>query len=177
MQGNTESETDIEHEPETDNEFTMKKWQRIYRRENMKAELKLQIDAVKNGNILYADAGIDNFVFLTDGHYGAYIRKNQVRIDLSKCKKIKLEEDTDFNNILKISYPARETKTAFLAGNDFCIKIKTEDTYCFVKEKYLKMFPGYNTIRISDKDKAVLIMRSGDPYGLIMPMKISEELE
>ena len=38
MQGNTESETDIEHEPETDNEFTMEKWQRIYRRENMKCK-------------------------------------------------------------------------------------------------------------------------------------------
>ena len=140
----------------------------------MKIEQKLQIDAIKGERIYYKV--FDDVVLLTDGYTGCYYKKDQLKIDLSKLYKMGESENLNPKLIIKDenTSKAKETRVARLIGrSDIAIKLKSSDNYTFVNAKYLKMFFGYSGVRISkEKKQPILILKHGNPYGLIMPVNM-----
>ena len=142
----------------------------------MKIEHKLQIDVVKGEKIWYKI--FDDIILLIDGHVGVYMKISELKIDLSKMNEIIAKPDALNPSILIELYEdAKETKTAYALHSGFAIKIKGEKDYCYLNEKFMKMFYGRTGIKINGKKEPVLIMKYGTPYGIILPINISSELE
>ena len=145
----------------------------------MQVEHKLQIDVIKGARIYYKE--YENYFFVADGHIGVYLKDKELKIDKSKMIKILSNKDSiSFfpDDLLKERTPAIETRIARkLPGTGYAIKLYSKESgeYCFVDEKYLKMFKGYNNLYIKSKKDPVLIYRYGVPYGIILPMYISEQ--
>lgn len=142
----------------------------------MRIEHKLQIDVIKGERIWYRI--FDDLILLIDGHVGVYLKVSELKIDLSKLNEIIKEPDALNPKILIENYfDAKETKTAYALHDGYAIKIKNENSFCFLKEKFMKMFYGRTGIKIKDEKTPVLIMKYGTPYGIILPVKINMELE
>ncbi|MER2108217.1 MAG: hypothetical protein ABS949_14885 [Solibacillus sp.] len=146
----------------------------------MKIERKLQIDVIKGERIYYAEYG--ELTLITDGHVGVYLTASELKVD--KAKMIEVANDTAALapvHLEAANVKARETNTAYRMqyGNCFAIKLKAVegDNECYVKDKFLKMFDGYNGLFIQGKKDAVLVTKYGKPYGVIMPVNIAKELE
>ena len=145
----------------------------------MKIEQKLQIDVIKGNRIFYTEYG--EYIFVADGHTGAYLTASELKID--KSKMIQMAGNTESfapDHLEAACVKARETNAAYRMkyDNSFAIKLKgiESDVECFVKEKYLKMFDGYNALFIKSKKDPVLVMKYGKPYGIIMPVNIHDEM-
>ena len=144
----------------------------------MQIEYKLQIDAIKGKRIYYIE--YENLFFLTDGHIGVYLNERELKIDKSKMiKPNRTENSVSFSpeDLLKERTPAIETRIARkLPTNGYAIKLHSAQSgeCCYVDEKYLKMFKDYTTLFIKSRRDPVLIYRLGVPYGIILPMHISD---
>lgn len=143
----------------------------------MKAEQKLQMDVIKGNQIYYAE--FDKFTLITDGHVGVYLNPHELKIDKSKMLKA---EKADFLNpeyLKDKCADAAVTNTAYKGFDGFCLKIisKVNEEYCFVKEKYLKMFSGYGGVFIQSQKDPVFITKYGIPYGIILPIHIGKPLD
>ena len=145
----------------------------------MKIEQKLQIDVIKGNRIYYAEYG--EYIFVADGHTGVYLTASELKIDKSKMIQVNNNQSFDPEQLAAASIKAKETNAAYRMkyDNAFAIKLKgiDSDIECFVKEKYLKMFDGYNGLFIRSKKDPVLVIKSGKPYGIIMPVNIHDEME
>ena len=145
----------------------------------MKIEQKLQIDVIKGNRIYYAEYG--EYIFVADGHTGVYLTASELKIDKSKMIQVNNNQSFEPEQLEAASIKAKETNAAYRMKYDggFAIKLKgmESDVVCFVKEKYLKMFDGYNGLFIRSKKDPVLVMKYGKPYGIIMPVNIQEEME
>ena len=145
----------------------------------MKIEQKLQIDVIKGNRIYYAEYG--EYIFVADGHTGVYLTASELKIDKSKMMQVKNNQSFEPEQYKASSIKAKETNEAYRLkyDNGFAIKIKgiESDAECFVKEKFLKMFDGYNALYIRNKKDPVLVMKYGKPYGIIMPINIHAETE
>ena len=142
----------------------------------MNIEYQLQIDAIKGTRIYFKQ--FENLIFISDGHIGVYLTEKELKIDRSKM--IEINDDPKAisflpENLLRERTAAIETKIARkLPTSGYAIKLYSQESgkYCFVNEKYLKMFKGYNSLFIKSKTDPVLIYRYGVPYGIILPMNI-----
>lgn len=146
----------------------------------MKAEYQFQIDAIKGVKIYYVE--LEKLIFITDGHAGVYLSERELKIDKSKMIQMKPSKDSiSFSpeNLLKERTPAKESNIAYKMNSKWAIKLSSKDSgeYCYVQEKYLKMFKGYNSIFIKSPKDPVLIYRYGVPYGIILPVRILGEEE
>ena len=145
----------------------------------MKIEQKLQIDVIKGNRIYYAEYG--EYIFVADGHTGVYLTASELKIDKSKMMQVKNNQSFDPELYGASCIKAKETNVAYRIkyDNGFAIKLKgiESDVECFVKEKFLKMFDGYNALYIRDKKDPVLVMKYGKPYGIIMPIHILDQTE
>lgn len=143
----------------------------------MKAELKLQIDAIKGERIYYHDFGEDTL--LLDNYTGVYLKQSELKIDKSKMIDLK-KCAFDPLRLEKDRTKAKETRTAYKTlYRGLAIKLIANegDEYCYVQEKLLKMFPGYTELFIKSKSDIVLVKKNGLPYGLILPILIDLESE
>jgi len=145
----------------------------------MRAEQKLQIDAIK-GNRMYF-AVFENFVFITDGHCGVYLKEKELKIDKAKMMQIdeKAAKQFDPQTIKDHRVKAKITNAAYRCMSGFAIKIKSteNETQCFVQEKFLKMFDGANGMFIESEKAPVYVERYGLPYGIILPIHVYNESE
>lgn len=150
----------------------------------MNVEYQLQIDAIKGTRIYYEEYdGLKHgkLIFVSDGHIGVYLKEHELKIDKSKMIHINKNSTTiSFHpeDLSKERTKAIETRIARKIDlSSFAIKLFSEESgeHCFVKEKYLKMFKGYNSLFIKSKRDPVLIYRYGVPYGIILPMNIPEQ--
>ena len=143
----------------------------------MKAEYQLQIDAIKGERIFYEEYG--ELIFVSDGHVGVYLKDKELKIDKSKMIKFNRGKDSISlhpEELLKERTAAIQTSFAIkMPVRGYTIKIKAKESgeHCFVNEKYLKMFNGYNNLFIKSKNDPVLVYRFGVPYGLILPMHVT----
>lgn len=142
----------------------------------MKVEQKLQIDAIKGERIYYYDFG--ELTLISDGYIGVYLKQSELKIDKTKLIKI-VKCDLDPELLKNERTEARVTRTAHISQNKLSIKIKSKENegYCFVQEKLLKQFYGYNGLYIKSKKDIVYVTKYGVPYGIILPVYIAEELE
>lgn len=145
----------------------------------MNIETQIQIAAIKGERIFYKQFG--ELFFVTDGHIGVYLKDRELKIDKSKIGELpEAKETTNFmpENLLHERTAAIETRIARkLPGSGYAIKLYSQESgeHCFVNEKYLKMFKGYNSLYIKSKRDPVLLYRYGVPYGVILPMNIPEQ--
>lgn len=142
----------------------------------MNIEYQLQIDAIKGTRIYYKD--FENFIFITDGHIGVYLKERELKID--RTKMIAISEGDQFNpeNLSKERTAAIETKIARkLPLGGYAIKFYSEESgkHCYIQEKFLKMFKGYTGASIKERRDPVLLYKYGVPYGIILPMNIAEQ--
>lgn len=144
----------------------------------MRIEYQLQIDAIKGNRIYYKEYG--DLTFITDGHIGVYLSKSELKI--TKEKMIAINDDKcsfDPVILLQSRTKARETRIArkLFSNNEFAILIKSteNDEECFVNQKFLKMFYGFNALYIKSRKDPVLVYKLGQPYGVILPMNILPE--
>lgn len=145
----------------------------------MKIEQKLQIDVINGNRIYYTEYG--EYIFVANGHTGVYLTASELKIDKSKMIQVNNNQSFEPDQLAAASIKAKETNAAYRMKYDNCFAIKLKgidsDVECFVKEKYLKMFDGYNGIFIRSKKDPVLVMKYGKPYGIIMPVNIHDEME
>lgn len=143
----------------------------------MKAEYQLQIDAIKGKRIFYEEYG--ELILVTDGRIGVYLKDKELKIDKSKMIKFKRDKGSISlhpEELLKERTAAIQTNFAIkIPYRGYAIKIKAKESgeHCFVNEKYLKMFNGFNNLFIKSKKDPVLVYRFGVPYGIILPMHIA----
>lgn len=145
----------------------------------MKIEHKLQIDAIKGERIYFAE--FDNFIFLADGHVGVYLKEKELKIDKAKMIQIDNKGAKHFipEKMQECRTTAKVTTTAVKLHSGYAIKLKSQETdeQCFVQEKFLKLFDGFNCAFIKSSKDPVFVTRSGLPYGIIFPINICKELE
>ena len=136
----------------------------------------LQIAAIKGEKILYKQYG--DLIFVSDGVIGAYFRESELKIDRKKLSAATFVScSLDPYDLLTERTPAKETRIAYkMRSSEYAIKLRssTSNAECFVAEKYLKMFKGYSAAHIKDEKEPVLLFLHYDPYGIILPMKISD---
>lgn len=144
----------------------------------MKAEIKLQTDVIKGNRMYYKQ--YEEMILISEGHYGVYLKPNELKIDKSKMIEFGDKTDTlDPKKLEECRTKAKITNTAIKTHSGFAIKIKSleNDEYCFVDEKFLKQFPGHTNVLIKSRKEPILILKYGLPYGIILPMNITTELE
>ncbi len=143
----------------------------------MNIEYQLQIDAVKGERIFYKQ--YDKLILLTDGHIGVYLTEKELKIDKSKMIEINETKDSislNPENLLRERTAAHETRIArktFPRGFAIKIQSKESEEYCFVQERFLKMFKGYDSLFIKSLKEPILVRKYGVPYGFIMPVFLS----
>lgn len=141
----------------------------------MNIEYQLQIDAIKGNRIFYKEYG--KFIFVTDGRIGVYLKESELKIDKSKMCFIHEKPDSvsfDPSDLFAERTAAKETMIARKMSSGYAIKIYSEESgkFCYVSEKYLKMFKGYTNLYIKSRKDPVLVYKYGMPYGVIMPINI-----
>lgn len=142
----------------------------------MNIEYQLQIDAIKGTRIYYKE--YENLIFVADGHIGCYLNERELKIDKSKMFAIhETKNAPSFHPTILLSErtAAKETMIARKTpGSGYAIKIYSEESgeFCYVNEKYLKMFKGYTNLYIKSRKDPVLVHKYGKPYGIILPMNI-----
>lgn len=143
----------------------------------MNIEYQLQINAIKGEQIFYIECG--ELILLTDGHIGVYLKESELKIDKSKLRKPHDNSTaTSYipENLLKVRTAVIETSIARkIPSSGYAIKLYSKESgeHCFVKEKFLKMFKGYNSLFIKSARDPVLLYRYGVPYGIILPIRIT----
>ena len=141
----------------------------------MKVEQKLQIDVIKGNRMHYRKYG--DLTLITDGYIGVYLKNNELKIDLSKMQEITNGFDTLSPSEMQKKYQdAKETNHAISLSYGFAILVKSESSFCYLQEKLIKMFPGKTGVKILNETSPVLIMKYGIPYGIILPVKIREDI-
>ena len=141
----------------------------------MNIEYQLQIDAIKGTRIFYKEYG--KFILVTDGRIGVYLKESELKIDKSKMYVINEKPDAvsfEPSDLLAERTPAKETMIARKMSTGYAIKIHSEESgeFCYVSEKYLKMFKGYTNLYIKSRKDPVLVYKYGTPYGIILPINI-----
>ena len=150
----------------------------IPERSEMNIEYQLQIDAIKGERIFYKEYG--DLILVSNGHTGVYLKERELKLDKSKMIQIREKPNAIslcLEDLFKDRTAAIETRVAHkLPGSGYAIKLYSKESgeYCFVNEKYLKMFKGYNSLYIKSKRDPVLVYKYGVPYGIILPVFISE---
>lgn len=144
----------------------------------MDIEYQLQIDAIKGMKIYYKQYG--KLIFISDGKIGVYLNERELKIDKTKMiEAFSKSETISFmpENLLRERTAAKETKIAIKCISGYAIKLYSKESgeHCYVQEKYLKMFKGYNCLFIKSSKDPVLIYRYGTPYGVILPVYIPEQ--
>ena len=143
----------------------------------MKAEYQLQIDAIKGERIIYNEYG--ELILVSDGRIGVYLKDKELKID--KSKMIKMNEKSlslHPEELRKERTAAIQTRFAIKTQQyGYAFKLYSEESgeYCFVREKFLKMFKGFTSLFIKSKKDPVLVYKYGVPYGVILPMHINLE--
>lgn len=145
----------------------------------MNIEYQLQIDAIKGSRIHFKQYG--DLILIVNGYVGVYLTQSQLKINRSTMIEAFTENKaTSYmpEELLKDRSEAIETKIAYkLLTDGYAIKLcsKESDAYCYVKEKYLKMFKGYGSLYIKSPKDPVLVYRYGKPYGIILPVYVGKE--
>lgn len=121
----------------------------------------------------------DEYVLLTDGHMGYYIKKSDLMINIDKLKKpTTINNDLAPETLIKSTTKANKTRNIHLTPNGkMAIKLKSEDgKKAWVNMDFLKLFGDYVQYRISSEKEPVLISDyKGIPLGIVLPMKINDE--
>lgn len=138
-------------------------------------EEKLQIDAITKKSIHVINFG--DWLFLTNGYYGTYVRRDKLSINFYP---LKMDENKEIapDYVEENFKPAKITKEArILANNMIVVKVKEKDgkEYAWAKLDYLKAFGNNVEVKISGKTKPIAVYSLGILRGLIMPVRIDEE--
>lgn len=143
----------------------------------MRIEHKLQIDAIKGERIYYSEFG--EWILLSDGKIGVYLKGNELKIDKNKMHAMGNVEKLDPDYLMSGSIMLNQTKTAHKTHLGYAIKLKNseDNVHIFVLEKYLNMFYGYSGIAFKTLRNPILITKYDQPYGIICPITINEEIE
>lgn len=140
------------------------------------AEQKLQIEIIKGNNVFMVDC--DDYAFVCDGHKGCYIKKDELKINPSRFKRMNRNEMLQPKNVLARTHPAKMTNEARIVYyKEIAVKIKSENgKYAWVRRDWLKEYGDCLKFQVGDHpDDGVAIMDMRDELiGLIMPIKIPE---
>ena len=142
----------------------------------MNIEYQLQIDAIKGSRIHFKQYG--DLILIVNGYVGVYLTESQLKINRSTMIEAFTETSYMPEKLFKDISKAIETKIAYKVLTDgYAIKLcaKESNAYCYVKEKYLKMFKGYGSLYIKSPKDPVLVYRYGKPYGIILPVYVRKE--
>lgn len=140
---------------------------------------KAQLMAIKGEYACCCDFG--DIAMITDGHYGYYINKNELMLDISKLKKPTSDAwHLSPENIIKDTVKASITRNIILMpSGKMAIKIKSDDgRKAWVNRDYLKQFGDNINLRISNELAPVYVSDyKGIPLGIVLPVRIYEDSE
>ena len=140
---------------------------------------KAQLMVIKNEYVCCCDFG--DTVMITEGHYGYYIRKNELLLDTDKLKKPKaISEHLKPDNIIKDTVNANITRNIILMhSGKMVIKLKSDDgKKAWVNRDYLSLFGDNINVRISGEKSPVYISDyKGIPLGVVLPVLIYDNSE
>ena len=145
----------------------------------MKIEYKLQNDVLKNQRMNYIK--LKNYIMLTDGRIGCYLKPDEIKIDLSKITGIPSADvkTLDPDVLIETYQKAKKTRYAVITEiSGLLIRIdgEVDNRKVYIPEKQLKMFYGYTGIMIPYNDRDPdLILKYGIPYGIVLPVRVVED--
>lgn len=143
---------------------------------------RMQIMAITDADRL---VGVEfkDYVFIAEGHYGAYIKKENLKV---KIKNMKRSTDKAFKKGMTLDpeYLAANTLIANESSyyyripdnKDFAIKLYCQNgNTVWVNHTWIKWFGNNVKIRMSDAKSPVYITDLKDtPVGIILPISIKE---
>lgn len=118
-----------------------------------------------------------DYVLLTEGHYGCYISKKDMKLDISKLIVRKdLGTDMTPESLISQSVPAILTKHMLYTDRPL-IKIRsTGGKKAWINHQWLKQFADGIDIRIINEKSPVYISdHRGFPLGIILPVNVSDD--
>lgn len=144
----------------------------------MTAETRVQIEVVKNRDYL---GGIyKGTAMITDGIYIVYIPEKDAIINISKLRNLPEDGMKRFSpeELMAKMKPALITRKALILGSGLvrCFQCG-EDGELYIQDKYYKMFKECEPYYVvDDGHKNIVFVRYGVIVGLVLPMRISEEV-
>lgn len=147
----------------------------------MLIENKVQIEAIKTRE--YMAGKIENMVMFTEGYFIVYMAEKDCLIDISKIKEIPkggLEKHSP-GKIESLLKPIKLTNKALIFTERMIRLFESKETgdRIWIDDKYIKMFQGcdFRFADIGEEIKPIVFIRYGKIVGLVLPMRVSEELE
>ncbi len=141
-------------------------------------EQKAQLMALKEPDRIYA-CELKDYVLITDGHIGYYIKKNNMLIICDKLRKPNsTPENLEPDIIYKATNEARKTRNVhMLPSGKMAIKLKNDvGQKVWVNMDFLKLFGDGVSYRISnEKDPVFISDHKGIPLGIVLPMRVPDE--
>lgn len=144
----------------------------------MTAETRVQIEVVKNRDYL---GGIyKGTAMITDGRYIVYIPEKDVIINIPKLRNLPEDGMKRFSpeELMAKMKPALITRKALILSSGLvrCFQCG-EDGESYIQDKYYKMFKECKPYYVvDDGHKNIVFVRYGVIVGLVLPMRISEEV-
>lgn len=144
----------------------------------MTAETRVQIEVVKNRDYL---GGIyKGTAMITDGRYIVYIPEKDAIINIPKLRNLSEDGMKRFSpeELMAKMKPALITRKALILSSGLvrCFQCG-EDGESYIQDKYYKMFKECKPYYVvDDGHKNIVFVRYGVIVGLVLPMRISEEV-
>lgn len=111
---------------------------------------------------------IDDIIYLSDSYSIFILNNSDCMLDIDKFKLTKLNH---FFNGLENYQDAIITNNIIKDGNINMIKIESDDKYCYINMRYLKLFKDCK-VKINSETSPVLFYECDKLVGLVLPIKV-----
>lgn len=147
----------------------------------MLIETKVQIEAIKTKS--YMAGKMDGIIMFTQGHYIVYVQEKDLLIDVSKIEEIpkKGMEEYSAEKVEKFLKPIEKTRKMLLCTGSTLRLFENKKTgdRIWINQKYVKNFDNCRpySADMGEGVKVIVFKREEKIIGLVLPAKVSEDIE